>query len=165
MAKISAAIVTYNDFDEAKLAADTVLQHCPETELYIVVNASADGTGPQMQKALQGRAEVICLPENIGFGKGHNTVIERLGSDYHFVLNPDIQITGDVMQKMCEWMEAHPDVVMATPQLYFPDGRKQNLPRRVPSFLGLLARQVPGFAPLQRFDVCACLGSNGRKGK
>lgn len=152
MAKISAAIVTYNDFDEAKLAADTVLQHCPETELYIVDNASADGTGPQMQKALQGRAEVICLPENMGFGKGHNTVIERLSSDYHFVLNPDIQITGDVMQKMCEWMEAHPDVVMATPQLYFPDGRKQNLPRRVPSFLGLLARQVPDFAPLQRFD-------------
>lgn len=28
MAKISAGIVTYNDFEEAKLAADTVLQHC-----------------------------------------------------------------------------------------------------------------------------------------
>ena len=152
MAKISAGIVTYNDFEEAKLAADTVLQHCPEAALYIIDNASADGTGEKLQTALQGRAKVICLPENIGFGKGHNTVIPMLESDYHFVLNPDIQVNSDVLQQMCAWMDGHPEVVMATPQLFFPDGRKQDLPRRVPSFLGLLARQVPGFSPLQRFD-------------
>ena len=62
MAKISAGIVTYNDFEEAKLAADTVLQHCPEAALYIIDNASADGTGEKLQTALQGRAKVICLP-------------------------------------------------------------------------------------------------------
>ena len=152
MAKISAGIVTYNDFEEAKLAADTVLRHCPEAALYMIDNASADGTGKKLQTALQGRAKVICLPENIGFGKGHNTVIPMLESDYHFVLNPDIQVNSDVLQQMCAWMDEHPEVVMATPQLFFPDGRKQNLPRRVPSFLGLLARQVPGFSPLQRFD-------------
>lgn len=152
MARISAGIVTYNDFEEAKLAANTVLEYCPQAELYIIDNASADGTGPQMQSALQGRAKVRVLSENIGFGKGHNSVIPELTSQYHFVLNPDIQIRSDVMQKMCDWMDAHPEAVMATPQLFFPDGRKQNLPRRAPSFLGLLARQVPNFAPLQRFD-------------
>ena len=72
--------MTYNDFEEAKLAADTVLQHCPEAALYMIDNASADGTGEKLQTALQGRAKVICLPENIGFGKGHNTVIPMLES-------------------------------------------------------------------------------------
>ena len=124
MAKISAGIVTYNDFEEAKLAADTVLQHCPEAALYMIDNASADGTGEKLQTALQGRAKVICLPENIGFGKGHNTVIPMLESDYHFVLNPDIQVNSDVLQQMCAWMDDHPEVVMATPQLFFPDGQE-----------------------------------------
>ncbi len=36
----------------------------------------------------------------------------------------------------------HPGVVMATPQLYFPDGRIQNLPRRKPTPWLLLARQL-----------------------
>ena len=152
MAGISASIVTYNDYDEAFLAACTVREHCPEAALFLVDNASADGTGERLRESLQGRAEVICREENGGFGTGHNTVLPLLKSDYHFVLNPDIQVEDDVMQKMCAWMEEHPDVVMATPQLYFPDGRPQNLPRRIPSFMGLLARQLPGVGFMQRFD-------------
>ena len=35
-----------------------------------------------------------------------------------------------------------PGVVMATPQLYFPDGHIQNLPRRKPTPWALLARQL-----------------------
>ena len=42
-------------------------------------------------------------------------------------------------------MDDHPDVVMATPKLLFPDGRVQILPKRKPNILGLAARQgVPG---------------------
>lgn len=152
MAKISACIVTYNDYEEAYLAACTVLDHCPGAELYLVDNASADGTGRRMQESLGEKAHVICREENGGFGKGHNTVIPLTDSDYHFVLNPDIQVKDDVLQKICDWMDANPDVVMATPQLYFPDGGVQNLPRRVPNFMGLLARQLPNVGFMQRFD-------------
>lgn len=152
LGRISAGIVTYNDFDEAAAAADTVLEHCPDAALFLVDNASADGTGQKIQEKLGNRARVICLAENLGFGKGHNTVIPELDSQYHFVLNPDVQIKSDVLQKMCDWMDAHPQAVMATPQLYFPDGRRQDLPRRVPSFMGLLARQLPGCKALRKFD-------------
>ena len=43
---------------------------------------------------------------------------------------------------MAQWLLDHPGVVMATPQLYFPDGRIQNLPRRKPTPWLLLARQL-----------------------
>lgn len=143
---ISAGIVVYGGWQEAAAAANSVLKHtAAPLSLYLIDNASPDGSAQKLPQAVQDqRAELILLPENKGFGGGHNSVLGRLSSKYHFVLNPDILVEEDVLGEICGWMDAHPDVVMATPQLYFPDGRIQHLPRRRPNFMGLLARQLPG---------------------
>lgn len=152
MRKISACIVSYNGADEVLRAVRSILEHTSGCELtvYLVDNASPDGTGQALQTAQLGpNVRRLLLPENLGFGKGHNQVLPLLCSDYHFVLNPDIFVDGDVLSAMCDWMDRHPEAVMATPRLLFPDGREQVLPKRKPSLLGLAARQgVPG---LQKF--------------
>ena len=152
MRKISACIVCYNGAEEALCAARSVLEHTQECELtlYLVDNASPDGAGEALKNAgLPVNVQVICLPQNLGFGKGHNAVLPLLTSDYHFVLNPDILVDSNALGAICDWMAGHPEAVMATPRLLFPDGREQVLPKRKPSALGLLARQgVPG---LKRF--------------
>ena len=71
-----------------------------------------------------------------------SAVLDRLDSDVHFILNPDILLTGNVLEPMAEWLLATPGAVLATPQLYFPDGRPQALPRRKPTPWLLLARQL-----------------------
>ena len=131
---LSACIVTYNDCEEALRAAASVLEHTrrhPLT-LYLVDNASPDGTGDQLHQAVQDgqlapgdgqTVRVICRARNGGFGAGHNTVLPELSSDCHFILNPDIQLTDDTLSDLAEWMEAHPAAVMARPALCFPDGR------------------------------------------
>ena len=153
MAEISASIVSYGGYEEVVQAAASILRYTSQpVDLYIIDNASPDGTGKKLERTrFEKPVTVICLSENVGFGKGHNTVLPRLKSKYHFVLNPDILVAEDTLTGMCAWMDEHPDVVMATPQLYFPTGEKQNLPRRVPNVASLVARQVPGFEPLQRF--------------
>ena len=88
------------------------------------------------------RVQVLCLPENVGFGRGHNAVLGKLHSSVHFILNPDIVLTGDILQPMAEWLLAQPGAAMATPQLHYPDGRLQHLPRRKPTPWLLLARQL-----------------------
>ena len=155
MAEISASIVSYGGYEEVVQAAASILRYTSQpVNLYIIDNASPDGTGKKLERTrFEKPVTVICLSENVGFGKGHNTVLPRLKSKYHFVLNPDILVEEDTLTGMCAWMDEHPDVVMATPQLYFPTGEKQNLPRRVPNVASLVARQVPGFEPLQRFDT------------
>ena len=50
--------------------------------------------------------QVICRRRNGGFGAGHNTVLDSLASDYHFILNPDILLTADTLSDLAEWMEA-----------------------------------------------------------
>ena len=152
--ELSACIVVYNGWQEAVHAAQTVLQHTrrwPLT-LYLVDNASPDGSGACLQRAAADgtlsaapgqRVEVLCRESNGGFGAGHNTVLPLLASDYHFILNPDIELTGDALSDLADWMEEHPQAVMARPALCFPDGREQRLPLRRCSLRPMVYRQLP----------------------
>ncbi len=149
MATVSASIVAYCDLDEVCAAARSVLAHTksPDFRLYLVDNASPDGCGQRLAGTdfADGRVKVICLPENVGFGRGHNTVLPALASDVHCILNPDILLRegdGDVLNDLADWLLAQPGAVMATPQLWYPDGRIQHLPRRKPTPWLLLARQL-----------------------
>ncbi|MEE0800144.1 MAG: glycosyltransferase family 2 protein [Gemmiger sp.] len=147
MAKISACIVSYCDYEEVCAAVRSVLAHTPgpDFSLYVVDNASPDQCGERLARTdfSDSRVTVICLPQNVGFGKGHNTVLDRLDSDVHFILNPDVVIDDTILPAMSDWLLRHPDVAMATPQLFFPDGRIQHLPRRKPQILAMAVRQFP----------------------
>ena len=126
--ELSACIVVYNGCDEALRAAQTVLQYTrrhPLT-LYLVDNASPVGSGARLEAAVRSgalstlpgqRVEVRGRKEYGGFGTGHNTFLPELTSDYHFFLNPDIQLTADTLSDLVDWMAAHPDAVMARPGL------------------------------------------------
>ena len=161
--ELSACIVVYNGWAEAVQAAQTVLQYTrrhPLT-LYLVDNASPDGSGAQLEQAVrQGtlrpgpgqRVEVICRRTNGGFGTGHNTVLPRLASEVHFILNPDIQLRSDALSGLADWLAAHPQAVMARPALRFPDGQPQQLPLRRCSLRPMLYRQLPQLRFLKKYN-------------
>ena len=126
--ELSACIVVYNGAGEALKAAQTVLdctRRYPLT-LYLVDNASPDGSGQQLTAAAK-----------------HNTVLSLLHSRVHFILNPDIQLTADTLSDLADWMAAHPGVVMTRPGLTFPDGRPQQLPLRRCNVRAMAYRQLP----------------------
>ena len=152
--ELSACIVVYNGAGEAIRAAQTVLdctRRYPLT-LYLVDNASPDGSGGQLTAAAKDgtlrtapgqTVQVLCRLENGGFGTGHNTVLSLLHSRVHFILNPDIQLTADTLSDLADWMAAHPGVVMTRPGLTFPDGKPQQLPLRRCNVRAMVYRQLP----------------------
>ncbi len=148
MSEVSASIVAYCDYDEVCAAVRSILADtaAPRFTLYVIDNASPDGCGARLAATDFGdsRVKLKCLPENIGFGKGHNSVLSELKSDVHFILNPDILLSKgqNTLQSLADWLLSQPGAVMATPQLYYPDGRIQHLPRRKPTPWLLLARQL-----------------------
>lgn len=151
MTTVTACIVVYNGGHEAAQAVASLLQHTKgvSLHLHLVDNASPDGSGAKLSMqdfctntAEQSHVSVQCLPKNIGFGSGHNTVLPLLTGKYHAVVNPDITLDTDAISTLCAFLDAHPEAVMATPRLLFPDGREQYTAKRVPSFLALLARQL-----------------------
>ena len=152
---LSACIVSYCDYDEVCTAVRSILENTPGAlSLYVVDNASPDGCGRKLAATnfKDSRVNVITLPENVGFGRGHNTVLPLLKSRYHFILNPDVIVKNDVLHELADWLDAHPQAAMATPQLYYPDGHIQNLPRRKPTPWLLFARQLAPKFPGSPFD-------------
>ena len=119
--ELSACIVVYNGCDEALRAAQTVLQYTrrhPLT-LYLVDNASPDGSGARLRSrcpesgALSGPAGPAgggALPDGerrLRHRAQHGPA--RAGrATYHFILNPDIQLTADTLSDLADWMAAAP---------------------------------------------------------
>jgi GT2 family glycosyltransferase len=82
--------------------------------------------------------------QNTGFGGGHNSVITRLASDYHLVLNPDAELTETALSRGLAALEGNEQLVLVSPRVLAPDGKQEFLCKSYPSVLVLLLR---GFAP------------------
>lgn len=143
---VSASIVTYNDINRAPITIDSVIK-CTQKyplKLYVIDNNSADGTPDLIEKS--GQAEIILNSKNIGFGAAHNQVLNKTLGKYHFVINPDITLTSDVISDMVDFFENNPDVVMAMPRILNTDGTEQKLPKERPTFkrlfLGRLSDKI-----------------------
>jgi GT2 family glycosyltransferase len=66
---------------------------------------------------------------NLGFGKGHNYVMDRLDSKYHAIVNPDILLTEDSLGKLIAYMDEE-DVGMVVPKLVDESGEMIKAYRR-----------------------------------
>ena len=141
--KVSGCIVTYNNKDKISRTIESLLEYTKgvDFELYVVDNNSTDGT-PQFIKERFPQVTVIESGENKGFGAGHNKVLAFLNSKYHIVINPDIIIRDNAVEKIVEFMDNNKDVGVVSPKICFPDGREQILGKRNPHLKYLIASRM-----------------------
>ena len=145
--KVTGCIVTYNNIRTIGKAIDSLLKytHC-DFRLIIVDNGSTDGT-KEFIKEKYPSLELIETEKNIGFGAGHNLIMDSLDSEYHAIINPDIILRDDVISKMAGYLEEHPETGMLSPKIEFPDGRPQILGKRIPKPQYLVASRLRGNKP------------------
>jgi GT2 family glycosyltransferase len=82
--------------------------------------------------------------QNSGFGGGHNSVIPRLSSDYHLILNPDAELAEAALCGGLTALEGNEQLALVSPRVLGPDGAQEFLCKSYPSVLVLLLR---AFAP------------------
>lgn len=143
--RLSASVVIYGGAAEARRCLFSLKREtCGGLDLYLIDNVSPDGALEQLQReGLPEGTHVLPLEKNLGYGGGHNAALPLLDSQYHAVVNPDIELDADAIGAMAAWMDEHPDVAITTPRLLFPDGREQHIAKRRPALLPLIARQLP----------------------
>ncbi|KVO55713.1 glycosyltransferase family 2 protein [Burkholderia stagnalis] len=124
------------------------VRHGFDIDLFIIDNGGLPDIGSTLAAfdALEIRHVIVSGQGNVGYGRGHNFAIERADSDYHLVLNPDINIERKALTRALEFWDAHPDVGLLTPRIDDGDGNLQYLCRRYPTVLDLLVR---GFMPMR----------------
>lgn len=148
--KISGSIVVYNKPEDAFKTVESVLAHTQENfSLYVIDNNSQDKINDLLKKSFS--ANYIDLSENIGFGKGHNLVLDKLDSKYHFIINPDILINEDTIPALCKFMDENPQVAIACPKVLHPDGSLQYIAKKRPGLLSLISRRVH-IKPLEKIE-------------
>lgn len=82
--------------------------------------------------------------ENRGFGAGHNIGIRKAkltGSDYHLVMNADVEWGGDVISVLAAYMDRYADVGLTSPKIFYPDGQLQFACRMLPTPLDLFIKR------------------------
>lgn len=142
---ISATIVIYNQsIDILKSAIDSFLNIPLTKKLFVIDNASKTYLEKQF---LHEDLEYIYLDQNIGFGAAHNHVINKLNSDYHLILNPDIEFNPSIIRPLIDKLQKEGDVSFITPKIVYPDSEIQFVCRKHPTFFNLIFRRL-GFSKI-----------------
>ena len=125
---VSGSIVTFNNISTIEKTLETIFTQTKDIDfkLYIVDNGSSDGT-PEFVEKNYPQVSVIRNEKNVGFGAGHNIIINSVESSYHAIINPDIVLKENVIKKMVDYMEENQDIGLLSPRICFPDGRDQIL--------------------------------------
>ena len=131
---LSASIVVYGGAQQAITTVNSVLDYTKKypLSLYVIDNASPDDTAEKLSEISD--IKLIKMKENVGFGAGHNVVLNENLGKYHAVINPDIILDGDVLSQLVDFMEENEDIAMVTPKILFENGDEQHLPKRNPTF-------------------------------
>ena len=134
--KLSIGIVAYRNYEDIKTAIRTLQAFTPESvakRIFIVDNS--DWEEPQRVRFIEylqsyQDVEYIDTKANLGFGKGHNYILDRIDSDYHCIMNPDIVFNEDAFTPIISYLDSHPDVGMVIPRITDVDGKLQAVYRK-----------------------------------
>jgi len=141
--QVSACIVTHHSYEPCRAAVRSLLEQTRAVDLtlYVVDNHSQDDS---LQRLADEFPDLVPIQnsDNRGFGNGHNTLLPLIDSEYHVIVNPDIEIDRDVIGELCLYLDDHPDIGLITPMIRYPDGRDQQLPKRDPTVLSLVGRHL-----------------------
>lgn len=156
---LSISIVTYNphisilkktmDSLIASLNSAYQLGQIKKSLLYLILNGSE--TSQELTDQLQLNPTPTWLqiqfvkPEkNLGYGGGHNLVLNKEMGDGHLVLNPDVILHESAISLSLNHLVENSQTVMITPNARNEYNEKQYLCKQYPSLFVLFLR---GFAP------------------
>ncbi len=124
MVDLSIAIVAYKDNGDVEKAIASIAAYTPKdlSKVLYIIDNSANETGLSDLQARFDFVKYICTGRNLGFGAGHNYVLDILDSKYHAIVNPDIVLKNDVFSPLMAFMDAREDVKMTIPKLVDESG-------------------------------------------
>lgn len=141
--KTTASIVLYNNnFEELKKLINNILKSDAINIVYLVDNSFTDRL--KSIQNLSSRITYVFNSKNLGFGAGHNIAMKLAienHSQYHFVLNPDVNFDDNVLGSMVNYMIENNDVGMLMPRILNDDDTMQFLPKLLPSPFSIFMRK------------------------
>lgn len=126
--------ITVVAFNSARCIGDCLLSVRPDVEsgfaeLLVVDNASPDESAQLVQRQFP-EAILIRSEVNRKYAGGCNLAWPQARGRYWLLLNPDCVVPEGGLQELVGWMERHPELGAASPELVDRKGRVQSAGRR-----------------------------------
>ncbi len=136
---ISVIIISWNTAGLLRNCLDSILRspaRC-RREIIVVDNASQDGS-PDMIKNDFPDVKLIRNPDNYGFARANNVGIKAAGGRYVCLANSDTLIQDDCLDKLCEYLDGHPEIAVLGPKLLWSNRSLQWSCRKFPTLWNTL---------------------------
>ncbi len=134
MPAVSITVVAYNSASCIGQALRSIRDEVRAgyAEAILVDNASPDNS-VEVARAACPEAVIVRADENRYFAAGCNLSWPRVRGRYWLLLNPDVTVPAGGLRELVDWMDIHPAVGAASPNLSDPHGFPQAPARRFPS--------------------------------
>ena len=112
-ASVTVIIVNYNGGDYIGSALDHLrAQTRPPDEVFVIDNASTDGSREVIDLSGLTKAQMIALDENVGFARANNIAAKQANGDWLALLNPDAMPAETWLEELLDATRRHPGVTM-----------------------------------------------------
>jgi len=120
---LSITIASYNTLEYTRKCLESIYNntHGISFEVIVIDNNSQDGS-PDMIRTEFPKVNLVCNKKNLGIPVATNMGISISRGRYFITMNSDTIITPGSLEKLVEFMDAHPDTGAATARLVLPDG-------------------------------------------
>lgn len=124
--KLSVCILAWNHWADTRECIETILRSDlsgHNLELVLIDNGSSDGTAG-LARALAPDIHVIGFSENRGIQTGYNAGLAHAlagGADFAVIMNNDIALAPDLLWRLADALERHPDAAIAVPKIVIYD--------------------------------------------
>ncbi len=126
---LSVSVVTYQSANcLAPLFASLAKQTGVTWELFVVDNASSDGTAAWLEE--NARGAVTINPENRGYGRAHNQNLHAFRGRHVLLLNPDLEFEDGLFSSLVRFLDEHPQHAAVGPSVVEGPAREPFPPRR-----------------------------------
>ncbi len=147
---LTVSVVLFNtDVDEILNIERIIFESSLKTKVFFIDNSPTNS----LQNVLNSKQDVhyIYTGKNLGFGAGHNVAIEIAKgiSEYHLVLNADVNFKSEILEHIYGYMNENKDVGLLAPKILNPDGTIQYSVKLLPSPANLIVRRFVPVSSIQ----------------
>lgn len=149
---LSIIVVSYNTRDMTLACLRSVFRETRDTafELFVLDNASADGSAEAIQAEFGDRISFVAAAGNLGFAAGNNRAAETAAGEYLLLLNPDTVVLDGAIDRLLEFARKQPQAGIWGGRTLFGDGSLNPASCWSRQTLGSLVFQALGLSSLFR---------------
>jgi len=133
---LSIIIINYKTPTHLRQCIKSIQKNEPKLDYEIIVvdNNSQDGTAEMIEDDFiydyknrkTDKVDIIANKKNLGFPTAANQGIKKSKGKHILLLNPDITVLENTLEKMITYMNQHKDIAVLAPKLINPNGSIQH---------------------------------------